>query len=335
MTTAAVPALDHEPDARPVARFSPLSLVCVPLGVASVVSLLGWVFGVSSFSTLFWLLSAPALAATLVLGALSTRRRGWTHLHAVLVCGTVGGLLGTVGYDLFRIPFVAAGFRLFAPIDSYGVLLLDAQHSSPLTGFAGWAYHVSNGVGFGIAYAAAALGRRARWGVAWAMVLETATVVTPFADAYGLRGRWVPIAIAYGAHVPYGLAVGWAAQRGQGLVDDLRTVTRAPTTKLLAAVAAGLLLWHQPWTGLDIGGASETTLRDGRFHPEWVRVAPGECAVVHNADAADHELVVEGRGTSIAAGTTGALCFDDGGAHRVRVGERAYSGGFVIVDEEA
>ena len=70
--------------------------------------------------------------------------------------------MGTIGYDLFRLPFVASGLRVLAPIDSYGVLLLDAHTSSPLSGFAGWVYHFSNGIGFGIAYAAVALGRR-RW----------------------------------------------------------------------------------------------------------------------------------------------------------------------------
>ena len=33
--------------------------------------------------------------------------------------GAVAGVIGTLGYDVFRIPFAAAGRRVFAPIDSY------------------------------------------------------------------------------------------------------------------------------------------------------------------------------------------------------------------------
>ena len=118
------------------------------LGLCSVVPLLAWVYGLGSFAAWFWRLARPRGC---VLGAIAwrvTRSRSGTNapagLQAVLVTGTVGGLVGTIGYDLFRVPFVASGLRVLAPIDSYGVLLLDARTSSPLSGFAGWVYHFSN-----------------------------------------------------------------------------------------------------------------------------------------------------------------------------------------------
>jgi hypothetical protein len=274
------------------------------------------VYGLGRFAVWFRLLAAPAvlLLAGIALAA-SRPASPYRRLRVALVVGTVGGLVGTIGYDLFRVPFVAGGLRLLAPIDSYGVLLLDDLTSSPLSGFAGWAYHFSNGIGFGIAYAAVALGRRWWWGVGWALVLETASVVTPFADSYGLRGRWGVIAIAYAAHVPYGLAIGWAAQRGDALVAQLAEVSRRSTVYALGALLAFLVVWHQPFYG---GGAvAATTVEDGRFTPQWMRVPVGGCVTIRHGP-----------------GESEQRCFDDEGVHRVRLGDRPYSGGFVIADPE-
>jgi hypothetical protein len=290
------------------------------LGLCSVVPLLAWVYGLGSFAAWFWRLAVPA---AVVLGAIAwrvTRSRSGTGapagLQAVLVTGTIGGLVGTIGYDLFRVPFVASGLRVLAPIDSYGVLLLDARTSSPLSGFAGWVYHFSNGIGFGIAYAAVALGRcRWYWGVVWALILETATIVTPFADSYALRGKYDLIAIAYAAHVPYGLAVGWAAQRGPQLVAQLSEVSRRTTIYALAALVATLLVWHRPFS---VGSnRAATAVVHNRFHPEWIRVPVGGCLTLSYDD-----------------GRTEERCYPDKGVHRVRLDRSPYSGGFVIVDSE-
>lgn len=289
------------------------------LGLGPVVPLLAWVYGLGSFAVWFWAVAAPALALLLWIGW-AVSRPGAAHgqLHTILVAGTVGGLLGTVGYDLVRVPFVVGGLRVLAPIDSYGVLLLGAQTSSPLTGFAGWAYHFSNGIGFGIAYAAVALGRRWWWGIGWGLVLETATLVTPFADAYGLRGQYGTIAVAYAAHVPYGLAVGWAGERGGALMGQLWEVSRRSTVYALAALVAVLGVWHRPFSaGAGGAGASgaATTVVSGRFTPEWVRVPVGGCVTIRFEDR-------------VAA----RRCFSEEGVHRVRLDDRPYSGGFVIAD---
>lgn len=300
------------------------------LGLGPVVPLLAWVYGLGSFAVWFWAVGGPALVVLALLGWVASRPRprraeraspgpsSPDRLHTILVAGTIGGLLGTVGYDLFRVPFAAAGLRVLAPIDSYGVLLLDARTSSPLSGFAGWGYHFSNGIGFGIAYAAVALGRRWWWGIGWGLVLETATLVTPFADAYGLRGQYGMIAVAYAAHVPYGLAVGWAGERGGTLVGQLREVSRRSTVYALAVLVAVLGVWHRPFSaGAGGAGASgaATTVVSGRFTPEWVRVPVGGCVTIRFEDRA-----------------AARRCFSEEGVHRVRLDDRPYSGGFVIAD---
>ena len=286
------------------------------LALLSVAPLLAWVYGLGRFADWFRFVALPAL---LVVGLVAWRssRPGGRHpdVRTAMVVGTIGGLVGTIGYDVFRLPFLALGYRLLAPIDSYGVLLLDAHSSSPLSGFAGWAYHFSNGICFGIAYAMVALGRNWRWGLLWAMVLETASVVTPFADTYGISGRWGIIAIAYGAHIPYGIALGWAGSRGEALCAHLAEVGRRAPALTVAALVAVLAVWHQPWSA---GGsdAAATSVVAGRFSPAWVRVPVDGCIDIAGGSGTQHR------------------CFDRAGVHRIRLDGRPYSGGFVIVDPE-
>jgi hypothetical protein len=317
----------------------PLAPVVGLLALLPVASLLAWVFGLGRFSVWFWGLSFPAIVAVVVIGSVATRNGARPSLRMALVAGVVGGLLGTVGYDLFRVPFHLAGYRLLAPIDSYGVLLLDARTSSAVTGLAGWAYHFSNGVGFGIAFAVVALGRRWYWAVAWAMVLETATVATPFAGTYAIAGKWNIIAIAYAAHVAYGLPLGrWVEHAGR-LVPELTEALRRPVGVSLGVTAMGLLAWHQPWSadandraGQRVGAGPSAVVRNGRFAPKWLRVGIGGCALFRNDDSAAYALAGVAGAPSLEPGVTTRVCFRDEGVHRVRTSSKPDAGGFVIVD---
>lgn len=307
------------------------------LGGSSVASLLGWVFGLGSFHTWFLAVSVPGQVLLAVVGVWLARRDDLVELRSLLMAGLVGGVVGTVGYDLFRVPFALAGLQVFAPIDSYGVLALGAVSSSPLTGFVGWAYHFANGIGFGLSYAAlAGRGRHWSWGVAWALLLETATLVTPFAATYALSGKWVPIAIAYAAHIPYGLAIGLAVRHSDRVADELRAMTRWSVPGILIVTFGVLAVWHLPWTSarpIELGSLADpaAVVRDGKFQPLWLRVAPGGCVTLRNLDSEAYRLNV-GVPQEVRAGADTSVCFADKGVHRVRTTSEPYSGGFVIVD---
>lgn len=59
-------------------------------------------------------------------------------------------------------------------------------------------------------------------------------------------------------------------------------------------------------------------------------MAPGDCAIIRNDDDIAYTLP---DGLALAAdGGRARLCIDAPGAHRVRLGPRPYSGGFVLVD---
>lgn len=301
--------------------------LCALLNVSA---LLAWVFDLGAFHVWFLVVGLPALVVNIaVAGWLTRRPEADPYLRRAIVAGTLGGLLGTIGYDVFRIPFVMGGLRLFAPIDSYGVLLLDAAASSQTTGFAGWAYHFANGACFGVAYAVVALGRRWPWAVAWGLILETATILTPFADSYAIRGKWDLIAIAYAAHVAYGVPLGLVVQRAA--TWDLRRPVSVPTWATLGGLVLVLVVWLRP-TG-SVPTQAETNVVRGEFENQWLRTNPRECARLTNTD--DRSYRSEAFAGELPAGDTIDVCNQSIGAHRVRLEDRPYSGGFLLVDGEA
>jgi hypothetical protein len=309
------------------------------LALLSVAPLLAWVYGVGSFAAWYWRLAFPSVVAVVVWTVWARRSAVHTDLTRAVRVGAVGGLLGTVGYDLVRIPVELSGTRVFAPIDSYGVLLIDGLSSSPWSGLAGWAFHTTNGVCFGIAFALVATRRPIWWAVAWAMVLESAAVFSPFADRYGLHGKLNIIAIAYGAHVAYGIPLGWACRDPEHFERRLDEVSRRTATGMLLGTGVALILWHRPWStpepieaGERVAAGPSAILRDGDLSPLWLRVGDGECAVVRNDDKTVHTF--DRVGLEVAPGQSGELCLTGAGVHRVRVDDEAHSGGFVIVDPE-
>lgn len=309
--------------------------LCALLGLLSVAALLAWVFGLGSFAVWFWGLSFPATVALIAI-ALWIQNGNHPHIAALIAAAGIAGVVGTVGYDLFRIPFVVSGLRLFAPVDSYGVLILDASSSSPWTGLAGWSYHFINGIGFAVAYVMVMAGRRWWWGVLWGLILETATVLTPFASYYELKGQWGLIAIAYAAHIPYGAALGIIGERAGDWDSPKASPVRARW--VLLSVVVFLLAWHRPFItpdevqeGIEAAPGPSAIISEGRFVPEWLRVAPGECGVVLNRDDITYRLA--GSDEAIVPGSTGRVCPKASGVHRVRLNpSKPYSGGFVIVD---
>src|SRR5436305_6416695 len=74
-------------------------------------------------------LTLPAMIGLVVLA--SIRRPELAEVQRRICVGAVGGIAGIIGYDPVRIAFAAAGMRVFAPIDSYGLLILNGHMASP------------------------------------------------------------------------------------------------------------------------------------------------------------------------------------------------------------
>ncbi|MGI8608056.1 MAG: hypothetical protein ACR2MY_02325 [Candidatus Dormibacteria bacterium] len=274
------------------------------------------------------------IAATAV-ALLRTGR--YPTLLVAISAGATGGLLATIAYDIVRLPFLAEGYRLFAPIDTYGILMTGASTSSPFTELLGWSYNFMNGIGFGIAFGMIALGRKWLWAIPFALALETTTIVTPYADVYGLRGKLDVIAIAYGAHLFFGAALGLVVERA-GRWRDIRD-SPIPAWWGLAATALVLIVANHPWTLASyLAPASALTPRpasvvhDGVFQPDWMRVPVGGCVLLDNRDAHPYRLNAPPQAPTLAAGSQQRYCFHKVGVSRVVLNGVPYSGGWVLVD---
>lgn len=325
-----------------VARRERLVLwIVAVLGMTSVVPLLVWVYDIAAFHTTFRAVAIPGACLLVAFGVVVRGGRRWPHVRSTLRLGVVAGLIGTVGYDVFRVPFVVlTRFGLLRPIESYGVLALDASESSAVTAFVGWAYHFSNGIGFAIAYMALARGRHWAWGLAWAMVLESGSVFTPFAQDYNLWDNPTAIVIAYGAHVPYGLALGIIGQRRETWERYLSDAGRHVVPGSLVVGVAVLGLWLRP--GIDspdvdrgraVADGPSAVVSDERFSPVWMRT--DACVTVRNDDDVPYTFDDAVGAPAIGPGESGELCFDASRVHRVNPTGEPHDGGFVIVDEYA
>ncbi len=315
-------------------RWWPSRLGVALLSGGSIAALLADLYGIAPMHQVFRYASVPSMALLAMLGALPVVD---PRLREQIRVGAIAGALGTLGYDAVRVPFALAGQRVFAPIESYGLLIADASASSGLTSTLGWLYHLSNGITFGIAYAVAAARRPWPWGVVWGLLLETVAVLSPFAVRYGLSGQVLPIAVAYGAHVCYGYPVGRMVQNLDGSDSTLRRLGRHSVAFLLVAAVVLVIGWYRPWSRSAvereaarlsaIGPPVAVVLRD-RFQPEWLRTTAGGCVVVDNRSGTGYPTPYG----DVPPGGRAPLCFAESGVYRVRLGNRAYSGGFVYVD---
>ena len=113
-------------------------LVFAGLGMTSVLPLLAWVYDLGPFHIWFWATTVPGGTIMLATSLWGRVRHRGGEIHQIARVAVIAGLIGTVGYDVFRIPFVTVGFRLLSPIESCGVLLVNGDTSSGISDFAGW-----------------------------------------------------------------------------------------------------------------------------------------------------------------------------------------------------
>jgi hypothetical protein len=65
-----------------------------------------------------------------------------------------------------------------------------------------------------------------------------------------------------------------------------------------------------------------------RFEPEWLRIDAGQCVTIENRSGTRFQTA---HGEVAPTGPS-RLCFARPGVYRVKLGPRAYSGGFVYVN---
>lgn len=280
-------------------------------------ALLSHVYGIVPMRETVPFVVLPA-TALLIVGWMVTRR-GLPDIADALSVGAIGGLLGTVAYDIVRVPFMLAGQRIFVPIRVYGLWIVDASASSAFSDAIGWTYHSLNGITFGIMYALIVPRRPVILAVAWAFSLETIAVVSPFGRIFGLWGAWGPLGIAYIGHVAYGLPLGVCVRRWDGVRQWQSQYARGlGTTVLLVSLMSAVVISR---LDRDHGEPPVLSVSMGGFHPDIVRVARGDALRIENLS--DRAVMIERlpmRDTvRLRAGSTAQVVTTRTGIQRLRI----------------
>jgi hypothetical protein len=214
------------------------------LSATSIWCLLAEMYGWTTMRTFFFTILLPATCALYGMAALD-KTRGDGRLWRAVMLGTLGGLVGAVAYDVFRLPFVFSDawglgrfgipqMPLFKVFPRFGALLLGEASEQPsysLTAhLLGWAYHFSNGATFGVMFASAYAGAREAFGdvrgnawkaVPWAVLMavgiELCLLASPYAAFFGIQLTPKFVVVTMIAHMIFGLGLGtyfgWHAAR--------------------------------------------------------------------------------------------------------------------------
>jgi hypothetical protein len=204
-------------------------LLIFVLAASSIWCLLSEFYGLCSMRTFtFWIL-IPCTVFMLAIAAYD-RVAGDRRLWRNVIIGMVAGLAAAAAYDLFRIPFVLAAIDhvgptwlrlpLFKVFPRFGAMILGQSFTPQQTDsqftltahLVGWAYHLSNGITFGVMYTAM-LGDARRhtwwWGVVMAVGLELFMLVTPYTSFFGIGMTTRFVVATLTAHLIFGAVMGW------------------------------------------------------------------------------------------------------------------------------
>jgi len=199
------------------------------LAATSIACLLTEFYGLCPMRQFTFFIFIPALVVLGMITAADAARGGRQLFRAVMV-GAMAGLVATVAYDVFRLPFVFARelkitsvvpfMNLFKVFPRFGAMILGQPIEQPGYSLAaqltGWAYHFSNGITFGIMFVAMAgfvTKRNWPWAIVMAAGLELGMLFTPYPGVFGIpvTARFVVVTLA--AHAIFGVAMGLTAMK--------------------------------------------------------------------------------------------------------------------------
>ncbi len=198
-----------------------LRIVVFLLASTSIASLLGEMYRLWPMRFFALAIFVPAGVALVAL-ALHRRWRGEGQAGRMILIGAIAGFVAAVAYDVFRLPFVYSttwglaglvpSLPMFKVFPQFGAMILGQAGSDSLAAIlVGWAYHFSNGITFGIMYAAMVNGQwRRRWpvAIAFAVGLELAMLFTPYPATFGIRVTESFVAVTLTAHLIFGVTMG-------------------------------------------------------------------------------------------------------------------------------
>ena len=193
---------------------APLLFVTLVAAASSIAALLLQVFGWVRMPYTLTFVSLPGLV--LIVAVLVRTRNTDRHLFFNrLAIGLTAGLVGLVPYDLVRwivqVVF-PVNFDAFAAFPTFGHLMTGQPLHSSTAQMAGWAYHVSNGLTFGVIYTLLAGPARWWWGLLWAACLEAAMLLV-YPSLLHPASMTAFVIVSIVGHACFGTTVGLIASR--------------------------------------------------------------------------------------------------------------------------
>lgn len=185
-------------------------LLLAGAAATGIASLLLDVYGVIRMPFTLSFVAIPATLAVVLYGVWAGR----TDRHHVLRrlwVGLVAGTAATATYDISRAIVAVASPASFDPFrahPNFGALMLDTSPDTTAALVAGWGYHFWNGLSFAVIYTLLAGGVKARWAVAWALLLEVTTIVVTPRYAGVSRTDVAFIVVSVVGHLIYGATLG-------------------------------------------------------------------------------------------------------------------------------
>jgi hypothetical protein len=152
----------------------------------------------------------PSIVLMLIVGLFAWHRQFlfWKRFRA----GLVGGAIALMAYDGIRFAIYSSHLLDFYPFQThrvFGYLITGQPPGTDAAAFAGWLYHFWNGFSFAIIYALIAGPARWYWGLAWAMLLEAAMLLT-YPTLLDIKMNAAFVGISLIGHTAYGIALGLA-----------------------------------------------------------------------------------------------------------------------------
>ena len=132
-----------------------------------------------------------------------------------LATGAAAGVAGLAAYDLIRLAvqdLLPLHFNGFGVMAAFGHFMTGQPLHSPASVAAGWAYHISNGLNFAIAYAMVAGPARWWWGLLWGATLQLA-MTSVYPGLFEIKSWTGFIVESVVGHTAYGAVLGLWCQR--------------------------------------------------------------------------------------------------------------------------
>ena len=186
------------------------AIVFLSSGAALLVYILS---GISLLWTLVAALAVFGALAVLIWRRSDPARRA--HLRRRVAAGAVAGVIATAAYDASRFALIKLTGITFWPYDIFGIFgqgLIGRGASSWWVDLAGFGYHLTNGVGFAIAFTILFGARGILYGIGWALFLEAA-MLTFYPGWLDIRAITEFVQVSMVGHLVYGTVLGFLARR--------------------------------------------------------------------------------------------------------------------------